>query len=94
MLGAAISRTENERLIVDVGLKAISSERGMLILKNPAGARLRKLNAEHAVVDITDPRLTVDVGDRIGIWSHYSDGTVNSHRRMYGVRDGQVEEIL
>ncbi len=94
VLGTVISMTGNERLIVDIGLKAISSERGMPVLKNVEGARLRKLNAEHAIVDIIDPSLTLDVGDRIEIWAHYSDATVNLHRRMYGVRDGQVEEIL
>jgi D-serine deaminase-like pyridoxal phosphate-dependent protein len=92
VLGTVISRTGKERLIVDVGLKAISSERGLPVLKNVEGARLRKLNAEHAIVDITDPSLTIEVGDRIEVWAHYSDGTVNLHRRIYGVRDGHVEE--
>ncbi len=94
VLGTVISRTGNERLILDVGLKEISGERGLPVLKNTEGARLRRLNAEHAIVDIVDPNLPVQVGDLLEIWAHYSDATVNLHRKMYGLRDGRVEEIF
>ncbi len=94
VLGTVISRTGNERLVLDVGLKAISGERGLPVLKNMEGARLRRLNAEHAIVDILDPNLPVQVCDLLEIWAHYSDATVNLHRRMYGMRDRQVEEVF
>ncbi len=92
VLGTVISITPGERLILDVGLKAISGERGLPTLKDLDGARLRKLNAEHAIVDILDENLAVRVGDQIEIWAHYSDATINLHREMLGVRDGRVEE--
>jgi D-serine deaminase-like pyridoxal phosphate-dependent protein len=94
VLGTVISRTGNERLILNIGLKEISGERGLPVLKNTAGARLRKLNAEHAIIDITDPNLPAQVGDHLELWAHYSDATVNLHRRMFGVRDGRVEETF
>ena len=94
VLGTVISRTQNERLILDIGLKEISSERGLPVLKNLEGARLRQLNAEHAIVDILDPNLLVQVGDHVEVWAHYSDATVNLHRQMFGVRDGKVEETF
>lgn len=94
VLGTVISRTQNERLVLDVGLKAISSERGQPVLKNLAGAHLRKLHAEHAIIDILDPNLPVQIGDQVEIWAHYSDATVNLHRQMFGARDGKVEEIF
>jgi D-serine deaminase-like pyridoxal phosphate-dependent protein len=94
VLGTVISRTGNERLIVDVGLKAISGERGLPVLKNLNGACLRRLNAEHAIVDILDPNLPVQVGEQVEIWAHYSDATVNLHRQMFGVRDGRLEETF
>jgi len=34
------------------------------------------------------------VGDRIEMWVHYSDATVNLHERIYGVRNGCVEEVF
>ena len=55
LLGTVISRSGNERLILDIGLKEISGERGLPVLKNADGARLKRLNAEHAIVEIVDP---------------------------------------
>jgi D-serine deaminase-like pyridoxal phosphate-dependent protein len=94
VLGTVISRTGNERLVLDIGLKEISAERGLPILKNAEGARLRRLNAEHAIVDIVDPNSPAKVGDQLEIWAHYSDATVNLHRQMFGMRDGRVEETF
>jgi D-serine deaminase-like pyridoxal phosphate-dependent protein len=94
VLGTVISRTGNERLILDIGLKEISGERGLPVLKNANGARLRKLNAEHAIVDIVDPDFPAQVGDQLELWAHYSDATVNLHRQMFGMRDGQLEETF
>ena len=28
------------------------------------------------------------------MWVHYGDATINLHHRMYGIRNGIVEEIL
>ena len=61
---------------------------------NADGARLRRLNAEHAIVDIVDPAFSAQPGDLLELWAHYSDATVNLHRRMLGVRDGLVEETF
>jgi D-serine deaminase-like pyridoxal phosphate-dependent protein len=94
VLGTVISRSGNERLILNIGLKEISSERGLPVLKNIPGGRVRKLNAEHAVVDILDPGFSAQVGDQLELWAHYSDATVNLHRRMFGMRSGQVEETF
>jgi hypothetical protein len=94
VLGTVISRTRNERLVLDIGLKEISGERGLPVLKHLEGARLSRLNAEHAIVDILDPHLPVQVGDQVEVWAHYSDATVNLHRQMFGVRDGRIEDTF
>jgi D-serine deaminase-like pyridoxal phosphate-dependent protein len=94
VLGTVISKTEGERVVVDAGLKSISSERGMPVVKSFASLRLRKLNAEYGIIDILEPALSPEVGDTLEIWVHYGDATVNLHRRMYGIRNGEVEEIL
>src|SRR5262249_16815340 len=94
VLGTVISRTGDQRAIADVGLKAISGERGLPTLKNADGARLRKLNAEHAIIDIEAASRPITVGDQLEIWAHYSDATVNLHDRMYGIRSGALEEIF
>jgi D-serine deaminase-like pyridoxal phosphate-dependent protein len=94
VLGTVISKTEGERVVVDAGLKSISGEHGMPVVKAHEGLRLRKLNAEHGIIDVLDSSVPLDVGDTMEIWVHYSDATVNLHERMYGIRNGKVEEIL
>jgi D-serine deaminase-like pyridoxal phosphate-dependent protein len=64
------------------------------VVKAHDGLRLRKLNAEHGIIDILDSSVPVEVGDTLEIWVHYSDATVNLHERMYGIRNGEVEEVL
>jgi D-serine deaminase-like pyridoxal phosphate-dependent protein len=94
VLGTVISKTEGERVVVDAGLKSISGEHGIPVVKSCAGVRLRQLNAEHGIIDILDSSVALEVGDIIEIWVHYSDATVNLHECMYGIRNGEVEEIL
>ena len=94
VLGTVISKTEGERLVVDAGLKSISGEHGVPVVKTYDSLRLRKLNAEHGIIDILDRSVSLEVGDTLEIWVHYSDATVNLHERMYGIRNGEVEEVL
>ena len=93
VLGTVISKTEGDRLMVDAGLKSISGEHGLPVVKG-CDLKVRKLNAEHGFIDIRERSVSLDVGDSVEIWVHYSDATVNHHERMYGIRNGEVEEIL
>jgi D-serine deaminase-like pyridoxal phosphate-dependent protein len=94
VLVTVISKTGGERLVVDAGCKAISGERGLPSVKGMTGLKLKALHAEHAPIAIEYPNLDVDVGDKIEIAVHYHDGTINLHKRMYGMRNGQMERIF
>ncbi len=94
LLTTVLSKTECERIVVDAGLKALSCERGVPAVKDLPGLATRRLTAEHGIIDLVDPSSPVQVGDRIEMWVHYSDATVNLHERIYGIRDGYVEEVL
>jgi len=91
VLATVISVTPGERIVVDAGVKAVSGERGLPVVKNMPGLRLRALHAEHAPIDILEPGVALKPGDRIELAVHYHDATVNLHRRMFGVRNGVVE---
>ena len=95
VLTTVISRHEAQRAVVDCGVKAISAERGLSQLKNVSGARLTALHAEHGLLEI-DASLGAPpaIGQKIEVWVQYSDATVNLHRLLYGVRNGEVEEIF
>jgi D-serine deaminase-like pyridoxal phosphate-dependent protein len=94
VLATVISKTEDQRIVVDAGLKAVSCERGLPMLKSHPGLTIRKLTAEHGIIDLQDGATAVQVGDKIQMWVHYADATVNLHRRMYGIRGGRVAEIF
>ena len=94
VLVTVISKTAGERLIVDAGVKALSGERGIPSVKGISGLKLKALHAEHGVIEIQDPSVRLEVGDKIEIWVHYHDGTIHLHDRAYGVRHGEVEEVF
>jgi D-serine deaminase-like pyridoxal phosphate-dependent protein len=94
LLTTVISKTEGERIVVDAGVKALSCERGLPTVKDIEGLVVNKLTAEHGIIDLRAPSATVEVGDKIELWVHYSDATINLNERMYGIRDGRVEEVF
>jgi D-serine deaminase-like pyridoxal phosphate-dependent protein len=94
VLATVISKTEGQRIVIDAGLKTVSCERGLPTVKDLPGLTIRKLTAEHGIIALEDPSAPVQVGDRIELWVYYSDATVNLHQRMYGIRNGCVEEVF
>lgn len=94
LLVTVISKTTGERIIVDSGVKALSGERGLPSVKGIDGLRLKALHAEHGVIEIEAPSVSVEVGDKIELWVHYHDGTINLHRQAFGIRNGAVEEVF
>ncbi|MGH9612045.1 MAG: DSD1 family PLP-dependent enzyme, partial [Bryobacteraceae bacterium] len=58
------------------------------------GVEIRALHAEHGLLEIRNPDARLDVGRKIELWVHYSDATVNLHNRIYGVRNGEVEDVF
>ena len=80
ILGTVISVTEGDRVIVDAGLKSISGEHGLPVIKSHRGLRFRKLNAEHGIIDILDPSVSLAPGETVEIWAQYADATINLHR--------------
>ena len=94
LLARVVSSRNPTYVVLDAGLKAISSEKGMPVVKGLSGLRVTALHAEHAIVAIDDPDIRIRAGDLLELWAYYSDATVHLHRKMYGVRRGVVEETF
>jgi D-serine deaminase-like pyridoxal phosphate-dependent protein len=94
VLATVISKTPGERIVVDAGVKAISGERGLPSVKGISGLKLKALHAEHAPIEILEPTVRVEVGDKIEIAVQYHDGTIHLHDRIYGIRNGAVERVF
>jgi D-serine deaminase-like pyridoxal phosphate-dependent protein len=54
----------------------------------------KELSAERGLLEFKDTGAHPEIGQKLELWVHYSDATVNLHRRMDGVRKGEVEEIV
>ena len=94
VLATVVSKKEGDHLVVDAGMKAISSERGLPSIKDGEGMQLAALHAEHGIVRTSGSKPPVNVGDKLELWVAYSDATVHLHRELYGVRNGIVEEVF
>lgn len=94
VLATVISKTVENRLVANAGVKAISAERGLPPIKGRQDLRVRAMHAEHTLIDILHPSSSVEVGDEIEIWVQHLDATISLHERMYGVRNGKVVETL
>jgi D-serine deaminase-like pyridoxal phosphate-dependent protein len=94
VLATVVSKPEGDHLVLDAGVKAISSERGMPAIKDGEGLRLTALHAEHGIVEIMDSSTPPKVGVKVELWVAYSDATLHLHRQMYGVRGETVEEVF
>jgi len=94
ILATVISNTPGERMVVDAGFRAMSGENGLPSIKGNNGLRAKALHIEHTIIEITDGGVSVDVGDKIEIWVRFLDQTLGLHDHVYGIRKGEVEEIL
>jgi D-serine deaminase-like pyridoxal phosphate-dependent protein len=94
MLTTVVSRSNGGRVVTDAGLKVMSGYRGMPKVKGVPGLELKALHAEHCLMEIADPALSVEVGDILEIWVEYVDATISRHRQMYGLRNGVLEEVF
>jgi D-serine deaminase-like pyridoxal phosphate-dependent protein len=94
LLATVISRHQPDRAVLNCGVKALSGERGFSTVKGIEGVELKALHAMHGLLEIHNPAAHIEVGSKVELWVHYSDATVNLHNKMYGVRNGNVEEIF
>ena len=95
ILASVISTRGSNHAVIDCGMKELSAERGLSTVKGLPGVTLKALHAEHGLLELdADLARPLEVGQKIELWVHYSDATVNLHSSLYGVRNGKVEEVF
>ncbi len=93
VLASVVSRPRPNRVILDVGMKAISHEFGLPHVLDVPGARVTKLSEEHATVELDDPSVPLTPGDKLFLLPTHGDTTINLHDRYFVVRDGVLETV-
>ncbi len=93
ILTTVVSRPTPTRIICDAGWKTMAQQPALPAPRDMEEVKSVKLSAEHATIELTAPRPTPAVGDRVEFVAGYSDATVCLHDHLYAVRGGQVEVI-
>lgn len=90
-LAAVVSNRGPERLIIDAGLKALTTDYGPSRLIDPAGT-YKPAGEEHGRLFL-DGGGVLPVGSRVRLQPSHCCTTMNLHDWLYGVRDGRVEAV-
>lgn len=94
VLASVISRPVPERLIIDVGMKAISHEFGLPEVVGLPGASIKGLSEEHGTIVLEDPgAVKLRPGDKLELLPTHGDTTINLHERYFALRGGRLEAI-
>jgi D-serine deaminase-like pyridoxal phosphate-dependent protein len=100
LLVTVVSTARPGRIIVDGGSKTFSSDRLTgsgaestfgYVVEAPA-AVFHKMNEEHGYVDVRQCGRRFEIGERLQIVPNHICVAVNLHERVYGIRNGEVEE--
>jgi D-serine deaminase-like pyridoxal phosphate-dependent protein len=94
VLASVISRPKEDRLIVDVGLKAMPKEEQRGIMPEPKleGLKIYALAEEHGYVKVSKQVRDIKVGDKIEFIVAHCCTTVNLHDCYHVIKDDKLLE--
>ena len=100
LLVTVVSTARSGQIIVDGGSKTFSSDRLTGSTESTFGhvveapeAVFHKMNEEHGYVDVRQCGRKFEIGERLRIIPNHICVAVNLHERVYGIRNGEVEEV-
>lgn len=94
VLSTVLSRSTPRGLVTDAGLKAMTKDFGFPQLVDVAGATMRYLSEEHAVLDLANPDLVhLRPGDKVRFIPNHCCTTTNLHNQLYVVQRGVLVDI-
>jgi 3-hydroxy-D-aspartate aldolase len=83
----------SDRAILDCGLKAVSTDKGLPGVWNEPEVEFVNISDEHGFLDISETNTSPGLGDRFILVPGHCDPTVNLYDRIICERDGMVESI-
>ncbi|MGQ9628936.1 MAG: DSD1 family PLP-dependent enzyme [bacterium] len=93
VLTTVVSVQSPGRIIVDAGMKSISSDMGMPEVKGHPDLSVVKLSEEHGKLASSSGTSPLKVGDKVELIPSHGCTTINLHDRYYAIRDGRLEAI-
>ncbi len=89
VLSRVMSRPAPGRAVCDAGLKSLSAESGLPLIRGRGDLNYASISDEHGVIE--DPRESLRVGDMLHLIPGHCDPTCNLHDWYAGLRGGRVE---
>lgn len=93
VLATVVSRPQQNRLIVDTGLKVLTKEFGIPQPIGLQGLEMIGLSEEHGKMTVSNGDVHLKPGDTLEILPTHCCTTVNLHDRYYGIRNEMVESV-
>ena len=101
LVSAVVGRPARDTAVLDVGMKSLKMSKQDTTDDDPdrppivsvSGAKLHHLSEEHAAVTLAGEARGLAVADRVMIAPSYGGPSLNYHDRLYGLRNGIVEEV-
>ena len=93
VLATVVSRPEQNRIIVDAGLKVLTKEFGIPQPIGIQGLEMTGLSEEHGKMQATDTNIPLIPGEKLEILPTHCCTTVNLHDKYYGLRNDIVESV-
>ncbi len=90
VLCTVISRPSPERAILDCGMKAITKDFELPVVKD-GGAEVISLSEEHCKLKLTSRELAI--GDRVELIPSHGCTTFNLHNELFVVKDNEVVDV-
>lgn len=90
--GMVISRPADNRIVIDAGLKAMSTDMG---IPHPTDKNIApgEIHEEHFCLELKNPASGIRTGDKIELIPTHACTTVNLYDKFYCVRGDEVEAV-
>ena len=94
LLSTVVSRPVPERIVVDAGLKSMTTEFGWPLPLDGEGLSVIYLSEEHGKLGLSEPgRFDGRPGDRIRFMPSHCCTTVNLHEAFHVIQDGKLVDV-
>ncbi len=93
VLSTVVSLPSPDRAVCDAGIKAMTNEFGLPVLKDIDGVKVKGLSEEHCSLDLISPSRKLKLGEKIEFIPSHCCTTINLHDRFYGLRGDRVEAV-
>jgi D-serine deaminase-like pyridoxal phosphate-dependent protein len=95
VLATVISRPRPDLAVIDAGLKAMSTDYGLPLVKNVEGAEIKALtDEEHERLVLSGPATDLPLGARVELVPTHGCTTIPLHSEYVVMKDGVAVDVV